>query len=190
MPEEQKDNSKTPAKEANWQFHAEESQQAASQPLATSKPINPHEWTASEFIQHDKSAAWYMILALGAALLAAAVYLLTKDKISAGMIIIIAIVFGVFAARKPRELTYQVDKTGVHIGGKAYPYGNFKSFAVVEEGALESVWLMPLKRFMPIISIYFPAEDKDKIIDVVGAYLPVQEHQLDSVDKLMHHLRF
>ena len=102
----------------------------------------------------------------------------------------ITFAFGVFAARKPRVLDYQVDNAGVKIGPKFYAYGNFKAFAIVNEGAVESVWLMPLKRFMPILTIYFAPDDEQKIIDVLGNFLPVQSHQPDPIDRLMHQLRF
>ena len=106
------------------------------------------------------------------------------------MIVVVAVIFGIFAARRPRELKYQLDSTGLRIGDKTYPYGNFKSFSVVNEEAVKSIWLMPLKRFMPIITIYFAPQDGDKITGMLANFLPFQEHQLDPVDKLMHRLRF
>jgi hypothetical protein len=178
-----------PQPETNWQFNADNSPHAAEtvQPAQSNGPVR---WTASEFIQHDKTAIWYLGLIAGAAILAALIFLLTKDKISTAIIIVVAIVFGIFAGRRPRELEYQVDDSGIHIGQKSYTYADFKSFAIVEEEALESIWLMPLKRFMPIITIYFAPNDGQKIVDTLSSYLPVAEHKLDSVDKLMHRLRF
>jgi hypothetical protein len=49
---------------------------------------------------------------------------------------------------------------------------------------------MPLKRFMPILTIYFEQKDESKIVAVLGQFLPVESHQLDAVDRLMHKLRF
>lgn len=147
-------------------------------------------WTASEFIAHDKSAGWYGMLALGTLILTAIIYLLTKDEVTAAVVILVAVVFGIVAGRKPRELEYKVDSIGVHIAHKTYDYDSFRSFAIVQEGAIESIWFMPLKRFMPIISIYFDPKDGDKIVDILSAYLPVEDHGLDPVDRLMHRLRF
>ena len=177
--------------ETTWQFHADEQPQAPAPPPVPKQAAGESvAWTASEFIAHNKSSGWYMLLGLGALGLAAVVYLLTRDKISTAMVVIVAVIFGIFAARKPRELDYSVDSSGMHIGNKFYPYGSFRSFAIVQEEAVESIWLMPLKRFMPIISIYFEPTDGKKIAEVLSKFLPVENRQPDPVDKLMHRLRF
>jgi hypothetical protein len=174
--------------EAGWQF-TDDTTTAAGSPKGKQK-ISSVEWSASEFIEHSKSAGWYMLLAIGSLALAAIVYLLTKDAVSTGMVIVVAAVFGIFAARRPRVLNYSVTNRGISVGDKHYPYANFKSFSVVREGNIDSVWLMPLKRFMPTLTIYFEPKDEPKIIDVISQYLPVENGRVDAVDKLMHRLRF
>ena len=178
------------AKHPTWQFHAETSTNA--KPVTSAQPPKSTtvKWTASEFIEHNKGADWYTMLIIGGVLLAAVIYLLTKDIVSVVMTVIVAIVFGVFAAHKPRVLEYQIDGTGINIGPKSYAYSNFKSFALVSEDTINSIWLMPLKRFMPIITVYFAPEDEKKILEVISNYLPVQNHQPDPIDRLMHKLRF
>ncbi len=172
-----------------WQFKADNSSNGpVSNPRSIS--VQPVKWTASEFIEHNKGSEWYLMLAVGAVLLAAGIYLITKDVISAAMIVIVAIIFGIFASRKPRVLEYQVDGSGIHIGPKFYPYASFKSFAVISEDSINSIWLMPLKRFMPIITVYFAPNDGQKITAVLGNFLPVQNHQPDPIDRLMHRMRF
>ncbi|HSX53062.1 MAG TPA: hypothetical protein VLF90_01695 [Patescibacteria group bacterium] len=175
--------------DASWQFHADEQPQptAAAQPTNVAGEVH---WTASEFIGHSKTAGWYILLVIAALVVAGLVFLLTKDKISSVMIVIAALIFAVFAARKPRELDYQVDSHGLQIGPKAYPYGTFRSFSIVDEGAIESIWLMPLKRFMPILTIYFDPKDGPKIVNMMAQFLPVENHKLDPIDRLMQRLRF
>ena len=147
-------------------------------------------WTASEFIAHDKSPAWYFGLAVGAAVAAALIYLLTKDVVSVVVIIVAALVFGSYGARQPRQLQYQIDQRDVTIGDKRYGFDEFKSFSVVPEGAFSSIAFMPLKRFSPIITIYFAPEDEKKILDVLSGTLPYEEPRRDVVDSLMRRIRF
>jgi len=147
-------------------------------------------WTASEFIAHDKSSSWYLWLATGAIVLASLTYLLTRDKVPAGVVIIVAATFGFLAARKPRELQYVIDDTGIHIAEKTYPYSSFRSFSIIQEEAVESIWFMPLKRFMPPLTVYFDPDDGQKIVNLLSEFLPVENRQLDMVDRLMHRLRF
>ena len=147
-------------------------------------------WSASEFISHHKNAAWYVSLAIGAFLGAGVVYLVTKDIISGVSILLIAFVFGLAAARKPRVLNYRLDDHGVQIGQRSFPYAAFRSFAIVDEGAFSSIALMPLKRFMPIMTIYYEPADEEQIVQTLAARLPLEERKLDAIDNLMHKIRF
>ncbi len=96
----------------------------------------------------------------------------------------------VLAGRKPRTHEYQVDSQGVQIGTKKYPYANFKTYSVIEEGPISSITLMPLKRFMPTMSLYYDPQDEERITAVLGSYLPFVEGQKDAIDRLMHRIRF
>ncbi len=147
-------------------------------------------WTASEFIAHTKTSGWYAILGVGAVVAAVAIYLLTKDIITSGMVLIVAILFGVMAARKPRELAYTISEDGITIGEKFYPYERFKSFSVIQEEGIESIWFMPLQRFMPGLSIYFEPQNTDMLADALSNFLPFEPRDLDPLDRLMHKIRF
>lgn len=151
----------------------------------------PHvEWTASEYIAHQKSAAWFVLLAGGTIGLAAIVYLVTQDAVSTAIIPVLGIILGVFAARQPRVLPYAIDNTGIHIAEKFYPYASFKSFSVADDQAIHYISLLPLRRFMPPLVIHFDPDDEEKIRETLAAYLPYEEHKHDLVDTLSRRLRF
>ena len=179
--------------EAGWQFTGDTSG-TADVPVGQASTINAGEsvtWTASEFIAHHKSVGWYVVLMLVAAAAAALAYLLTDGEIFTPIIIVVvAVLFGVMAAREPRELPYKIDSKGLSIGDKNHSFANFKSFSIVQEDGVESIWLLPLQRFTPGLSIYFAPNDKDRIIAILDNYLPVEEKEIDFVDRLMHKIRF
>jgi hypothetical protein len=174
--------------QAGWQYTPEESNPTAS---ANSKG-KPSEvsWTASEFIAHHKSTGWYLRLGAAGILAAAIVYIFTRDLISSGMILIAMVALGAFAGRKPRALQYRIDNFGIQVGEKTYPYHDFKSFSVIDEGAMSSVSLLPMKRFLPPLSIYYDPQDETKIVTMLSAELPFEEGQKDAIDRLMHRIRF
>jgi hypothetical protein len=147
-------------------------------------------WSASEFIAHHKSAGWYGLLGAGTLIVAALVFLTTKDKISTMAVLFVGAIFGISAARKPRTLGYRVDVAGLTIGQKFYAYDQFRSFAVVEEGAFSSIVFMPLKRFMPLITIYYDPKDEKKIVQLLADRLPLAAHKLDMIEQLMRRIRF
>lgn len=147
-------------------------------------------WTASEYIAHNKGFGWYVLLILAAGVLAALVYLLARDIISTVAVVVIAVIFAVAGGFKPRVLTYRLDGSGLTIGSKFYPYGNFKSFILTQEGAFPSITFMPLKRFMPSISVFFAQDDQDKIVNVLSNHLPLNPNSGELVDRIMRRIRF
>ncbi|HEX3568544.1 MAG TPA: hypothetical protein VHT70_02605 [Candidatus Saccharimonadales bacterium] len=148
------------------------------------------QWTASEYIAHQKTAIWYLLLFLATVVIAALVYLVTRDKISTGVVVLVAIIFGAAAGRRPRTLTYGLNFQGITIGNRFYPYSNFRSFSIVTEGAFSSIMLVPLRRFMPSLSIYYAPDDEQRIVEALADRLPVERGKYDLVERFMHRIHF
>jgi hypothetical protein len=147
-------------------------------------------WTASEFVAHAKSLGWYVGLAAAAAVLTAAIFLITRDFVSVGVVIIGAILLGIYGGHQPRQLQYQLDTSGLGIGQKHFGYDQFRSFSIIPEGAFDSIVFMPLKRFAIPTTIYFAPEDKDKIVTMLVDRVPFEERGHDAIDRLMQRIRF
>jgi uncharacterized membrane protein len=160
-------------------------QAETSQPAAGSVS-----WTASEFIAHDKSSGWYLGLAIAAVVGAILIFLITKDAVSVAVIVVAAIVFGVYGARRPRQIQYRVDQRSLTIGDKRHGYDEFKSFTVMPEGAFSSIIFMPLKRFSTVTTIYYAPEDEEKILKILTGSLPYEEPRRDAVESLMRRIKF
>jgi hypothetical protein len=147
-------------------------------------------WTAPEFIAHHKSAGWYFNLTALAILLAAVLLLITRDWVSAAVVIACAGFLAIYAGRQPRRLEYQVDQSGIKIAGKRYGYNEFKAFYIVNEGQLTSINLLPLKRFSLLLTIYYEPADEPKITNILADKLPMEETRRDVVEGLMRRIRF
>lgn len=147
-------------------------------------------WSASEFISHDKNFVWYGVLSLVTVITAAIVYLLTHDKISTVVIILAGAIFGVYGARKPRTLNYKLDNVGLTIQTKLFNYDSLKSFMVVENSPIPNIILLPLKRFMPSMSIYLDPSIEEKVIKILSDRLPQDFHEQDFVERFMIRIRF
>ncbi len=175
---------------ANWQFNPKD-ESSAPQPVQNKgRSTQPVTWTASEFLAHPKNISWFIALGLVTAVLCIGVYTLTRDKITTGMLIIISLAFGALATRQPRVLKYMIDDQGISVGDKFYPYGLFKSFSIMEEGAVNSIYLMPLKRFMPALTMYYPPNEEQKVMNVLDKYLPREFRKHDPIDRLMSKIHF
>lgn len=156
---------------------------ASDQPAAVS-------WTASEFIAHHKTPTWYAGLFGVAVVVAALIWLLTRDIFSSVVVIVAVGMLAAYASRSPRELRYAVDDNGITIGEKQYAYSSFRSFSVIEDGAFSSIEFMPLKRFSPPTTIYYDPNDEDAIAGAIARHLPFENRQRDAIDALMHKIRF
>jgi hypothetical protein len=146
-------------------------------------------WTASEFVQNEKSKQWFFLLSVFAIVLAVIIFFLT-DWISAVVVLLALLTLGVVGARPPRTLQYLLDDDGIHIENKSYPYEAFRSFSLIDEGAIDCIQLTPLKRVMPPITIYFSPEDAEKILVILSTVLPHEERERELIDRLMSRLHF
>jgi hypothetical protein len=175
-------NEPIPAPDANWQFSAAPEQQ---------QPIDEDlQWMAAEFIEHEKSPGWYVTLALVGIVIAAVAYLVTRDKITAGIIVAVMIGFGAFASRRPQTQQYRMNLHGILVGNKIYSFHDFKTFSVTEDNAIVSIVFMPLKRFMPPLTVYVAPDMEERVVNFLGNFMPFERHKADAVESLMRRIHF
>lgn len=179
-----------PPAPAAAQFTPEPPQPDPEPMLEQAQPDESLTWTASEFIAHDKTAGWHAGLIGAAVVLAAALWLITKDWVTTGVVIFAGIVLSLYGARRPGEIQYSLDNYGLIIGNKQFNFADFRGFAIVPEGAFASIALLPTKRFAPMTTLYFAPEDGERIIDLLGSHLPQQPMKVDAIDSLMRKIRF
>ena len=165
--------------------------QAADEYYAPQSPtLDPIEWTASEFISHQKTGKWYVSLGALSACATLIVFLVTKNIFSAFVVAAACMALGVLAARQPQTKRYIVSADGVTIGDTPYPYSMFKSFSVIDDDAIRCIWLRPLKRFMPTVVMYYPPDQEERILLMLENFLPIEDRQHDFVDRLSRRIRF
>ena len=160
---------------------------ASTTPIASADSIS---WSASEFVHHEKSAAWYLLVCIASLAVAAAIYFVTKELFSAIVIAIVGVAFSALGALKPKVLEYAIAPDGIKIGEKHFSFEAFRSFAVIEDGAMPSLQLLPHKRLAIAITMYFEPKDGDKIVNILGEYLPFEHRTRELVDKLAAKIRF
>lgn len=171
-----------------WQFkYDREGQPVQETEIPPSATVN---WTASEYVAHDKNISWFILVMLASVGVAGIIYLITRDRISPVVVIVLGGAFAAFGARKPQVLEYSINNTGVRIGQKQYPYGMFRTFSTIEEGAMRSILLMPLQRFNLPISVYYDPAEEQQIIEALATYLPHEERSISMIDNFMRKIRF
>lgn len=146
-------------------------------------------WQAKEYIHQEKNGMWFFLFAIVLLVLLASAILLMKSWSFAILLVVIAVVIVVFAKRPPRVMSYSLTNKGLHIGDTLHAFKDFKAFGVVHDGDEYSVMLIPTKRFLPGVTVYFPEESGEDIVDMLGARLPMQDLHLDWLDRFVRKLR-
>ncbi len=150
---------------------------------------SPLEWQAPEYVHHDKSMTWYIILG-GVTVVSIVAAIFFKLYFFAFVILVISFALGFFAARPPRMVTYRLSDDGLQVGDKTFKFSAFRSFGIITDDSRYSILLRPVKRFAPGVTIFFTDHEGEDVVDVLAAYLPMEEMQEDFFDRLMHKLRF
>lgn len=149
----------------------------------------PVRWQAAEYIQRAKSPLWFIVFGIVfLGFMAISIFLI--DSITFTILVpVMAASLLVYAYRPPRILEYTLSRQGLHINDHLYPFADFKSFGVIKDDGEYSVMLVPTKRFKPGVSVYFPEEAGEAIVDLLGVRLPMKELHLDLVDRVIRKLR-
>ena len=145
-------------------------------------------WEAKEYIQHDKNAGWYIGLAIvGLGLVALSVFLQWWTFTAVVVLSVVSLL--IYVLRPARTIKYSISSKGLTEGEKVYKFEDFKSFGILQDDTNFAIVLIPRKRFSPVVTVYFPKEKGEEIVDQFGARLPMEEVRLDLIDRLVRKLR-
>lgn len=150
---------------------------------------NPVRWRATEYIQRDKNQLWFIGFAIVTILFIVLAVMVIKSITFIILVPVMAVALLVYARRPPREIDYSLSRKGLHVNDQLYAFSEFKAFAVIKGDDEYSILLIPIKRFKPGVSVYFPEDAGEAIVDILGARLPMQELRLDIVDQIIRKLR-
>lgn len=166
-------------------------EQTPDQPVAVEGPESaPVTWTANEYVHIDKGNWWYVIFGLVVLAFIAIDILLLRSYTFSALVVVMAVAVVIYIRRPPRTLTYALSpKQGLYVGERLYHFDEFKSFGLIDDDGHHSIMMIPRKRFAPGVSVYFPEEAGEQIVDILGQRLPMQELKLDVIDVLVRKLR-
>lgn len=152
--------------------------------------FEPVHWTASEYVHGEKNALWFIIFAIVVIGLIAFDLLILKSYTFSVLVVVMAAALIIYSRRPPKaiEYTLSIDQ-GLYVGDRLYHFNDFKAFGLIKDGDQHSIMLIPSKRFDPGVSVYFPEEVGEKVVDILGARLPMENLKLDMIDIIVRKLR-
>ncbi len=171
-------------------FQPGDDQNEFEAPLPQDTPENPPiTWSAQEYIHMDKTPIWFIIFAIVVLVLIALGFFFLGWTFSV-LVVVMAAAIIVYIRRPPRTLTYALSPIqGLYVGEHLHHYDEFRAFGLIKDGEHNSIMLIPRKRFSPGVSVYFPEDAGERIVDILGQRLPMEELKLDVVDIVVRKLR-
>lgn len=164
----------------------EEGDDYEDEQIDLSEPVT---WQAKEYVHHEKNSTWFIAFGVVMALLMVLAAVFMRSWTFSALLVVIGIVILILAKRPPRVMNYSLSEKGLHIGDTLHSFSDFRAFGVIHDGQEYSIMLIPTKRFLPGITVYFPEESGEEIVDALGSRMPMQELHLDIIDRIVRKLR-
>ncbi len=156
----------------------------------SSAPAASITWSAEEYIHPDKTPIWYILFGFVALALIAVDVLLLRSWTFSALVVVMSVAIVLYIRRPARTLTYALSADqGLYVGEQLYSFDDFKSFGLIKADGSNSVMMVPRKRFAPGVSVYFPEDAGEQIVDILGSRLPMEELKLDMFDIIVRKLR-
>lgn len=147
-------------------------------------------WEAPEYLHQEKSRDWFIAFGI-IALALFIVALLFKNTLFAIVIILSAFTAMLHAKRPPDTLTYEVNRVGIVINRRFYPYSFLYSFWVDRTDSHTPKLLITSKKMLlPMIIVPLGDQNPDVLRDFIANYLPEQELLEPLSHKILESLGF
>ena len=166
-------------------FTNEEQALESAPPRSGLDLTQPFSWQATEGRQVSRGVVWYVMLGvISIGLMALAIFIF-KSITFAVLLVVIDIAVIVLTGKPPRSINYGISPKGIYVADKLYDFSEFRAFGVIDEPGSPSIIVLPVKRFSTGVTLYFNIEDGERIVDMLGARLPLQEVKLDLLEKVI-----
>jgi hypothetical protein len=146
-------------------------------------------WQAQEMVIGEKGKRWYVGFFVTVAILSGLAIWQQAWTFLALILVSAATILLTRNQKQANSIAYSLSTRGVYIGNDFYPYNDFKSFGILEENGFYSIVLKPNKRFSVSTAIYFPREIGEKITDIIGARLPMEQIERDLIDNIIRKIK-
>lgn len=146
-------------------------------------------WTELEFPHHERSSDWYWIY--GIVVVIGALIAIILNNILFGIFILLAGgIVGVFASKRPDEITVTISRKGIQLEDKLYTYRSIDSFWIDETNEERPKLLLELDETLAL-QVVIPIGDVDleDLRDYLEQYIEEHPQNEGIVERLMEYLK-
>lgn len=139
------------------------------------------QWTAPEYIQHERGPKWFLIAGVILAIVIL-VSLLTRNWTLAIAIVVLAAVYE-FTRRQhpPKEIDIRITDLGIHAGHMFFPYSNIRAFWLFYENGIKTLHLSIHRRLFSDVIIQLADQDPAVIREYLVGQIPEWEGKHERV---------
>ena len=152
-------------------------------------PVNKLSWTALEYEDRERSRDWFW--ALGIIVVTGSIAsIIFENYFFAALLILAGVLLGFFAMKKPDIVEYELNRSGLVVRNRLYPYESIKAFWVqVDFSPTPSVrpmlFIHSERAFMPVISMPIHADFAENIHAIMTslniAEVEMREHPSEKI---------
>lgn len=146
-------------------------------------------WQALEYFHFDKSSDWYWVLGI-VALTGIVLCILFGNILLAVLILVGAVVGGMFAGKEPRMVTVEISRKGIAVENKMYEFESLESFWIEMEDIHPKIILKSKKTLMTQILIPLGEMPEDEVRAILLEYIPEVKHREPFLHKVLEYLGF
>lgn len=148
------------------------------------------EWVAMEYAYQEKTPDWFWALGI-IALSTSIISIIYKNYLFAIFIILAAVALTFVGIRKPKAIRFTINKDGVKVDDRLYPYKNLKSFWIHESEKEKNLLVMSDSALLPLMSLPL-MEDSPiaELREILLAYIPEERLEEPASHKIMEYLGF
>lgn len=149
-------------------------------------------WEAYEHEHHEKSKDWYWSLGIIIAT-TSILSILFGNYIFGILIIIMGVSLAVVGSREPNLVTFELNKMGVRIGKKLFPYATLEAFWVqdnTEHNRMSQLLIKSRKTMVPLLIIPLDGVETEYIRDFLLYHLLEKEMEESLSQLIMESLGF
>lgn len=164
-------------------------QQASDdQPTDTVKRPESVSWTISDGPNRQFTAGWYILTTLLFGVLIVAAAWPLQSVLTAVLFGLIYVALIIYTRRTPQDVTYRLDDDGLFINDQLYTFDKFSGFGIVEDGKRYTIIMLPSQRLATALTLNFDRINGEKIVDFLGAILPMRQINENIIDRLVRRL--
>jgi len=145
-------------------------------------------WMAPKLFGYKRGASWYVALIL-IALILSAVFIWQKQYLAVAVIVLFTLVTLLNTREKSEASKYTINKQGLTVDNKSYPFEVFKGFWIAEGYPYDTLYFESIKKFNLPITVYLTEENTEEIKEFLKQFLPEHEGKkeiiIDKFSKIM-----